>query len=81
MVVSYLPDVFEYLGAIKINRFKDIRKIRDKEKRARILEEGRKMKQVAFEYIEFLYKKGEIVVVHPEGARNQNKMGLLKKEC
>ncbi len=79
---SSLPDFFKYIGAVKIIRFKEIRKrakkIKNEGKRREFLEESRLFNQRSMEYIEFLYKNNELVVAHPEGTRVRNKMGTVK---
>ncbi|MCK5150066.1 1-acyl-sn-glycerol-3-phosphate acyltransferase [Candidatus Pacearchaeota archaeon] len=80
MMASYLPSIFEYCGAFKVARGKEAMKVKDRKKRLRIVEEGKKINEDAFKYVEFLYKKGEAVIVHPEGTRNKKKMGKISNK-
>jgi len=73
---SGLPLFFDYLGGIKVKRSQDVKKyirkneIKGKERR-QLLEETREYNQNAMDYIGWLYRRGEIVVVHPEGTRSK----------
>lgn len=77
---SSLPGILDYIGGIKIKRPKDIRKIKNREERRKVIIKARKDNKKIRDYVEFLYKNGEIVVVHPEGTRKKGMMGQLKME-
>lgn len=74
-----LPLIFEYIGGIRFKRLKDLKKIRNREKRREELENAKSMNQNAMNYIEWLYKNNEIVVVHPEGKKYPGEIGEIKK--
>ncbi|MDP1696005.1 MAG: 1-acyl-sn-glycerol-3-phosphate acyltransferase [archaeon] len=77
---SGLPGMYSLLGGIKIKRPKDIKKIKDKKKRRAILEQAKEFNKQTIQYIEWIYRNGEIVIVHPEGTRTVGKVNTLKKE-
>lgn len=77
---SGLPRVLERLGGIAIGRPCDIHRIGSREERHRAIEAARADNHAAREYVKWLYTKGEIVVVHPEGTRNPGRIGKVKKE-
>jgi len=78
---SSLPGIFEYGGGIPITRPKDVLKERKYKLNGKdILKQRHKPKnnRGAGEYIEFLCREGEIVIVHPEGTRVRNSMGKIR---
>lgn len=80
MMKPSLPGILDYVGGIKIKRPKDIRKIKNSEERKRVIIKTREDYEKIKDYIKFLYKNEEIVVVHPEGTRKKGVMGQLKTE-
>lgn len=83
---SGLPLFFDYLGGIKVKRSQDVKKYIRKNKikgmeRRRLFEETREYNQDAMDYVGRLYRRGEIVVVHPEGTRSEKgRMKPLEEE-
>ncbi|RME31468.1 hypothetical protein D6789_02635 [Candidatus Woesearchaeota archaeon] len=70
VMASYLPKPLVLLGGIPFIRLKDIKgRLRslEKEERRRILEDTKRHNQESLDYVAWLYGRGEIVVVHPEG--------------
>ena len=77
----HLPQNLLYgLGGIPIRRPGDARKIKDKGKRRKFLEEAKEMNNNANAYVEQLFQEGEIVVAHLEGTRTKGEVGPLRKE-
>lgn len=68
------------LGGVKIVRPKDLRRLKDREERRRLLMQARERNQETLNYLDWLYRNGELVVSHPEGMRRQDEMGPLQKE-
>lgn len=72
--------LLELSGGIRIVRPKDLRRLKNRaERRAQILR-AREHNQVSLDYLSWLYRKGEMVVSHPEGMRCQDSLGHLQKE-
>ena len=67
-------------GGIKIGRPKDVRKIKDRDKRRLLIREAREKNRKTLEYLAWLYRNDELVISHPEGMRFQDDMGNLQKE-
>jgi 1-acyl-sn-glycerol-3-phosphate acyltransferase len=72
--------VLGLLGGVKIVRPKDLRRLKDKQERRRRLEDARRRNLVTLDYLDWLYRQGEIVVSHPEGMRCKEELGPLQKE-
>jgi len=77
-----LPNQLNYIGGMPVVRPMDIYKIKEKDRKKanKLIRWGRKNKQKIDGYIEWLFIKGEIVVVHPEGTRVKRKLGLFRRE-
>jgi len=75
-----LSALLELPGGVRIVRPKDIRRAKDREERRRLLEEARRRNTETIEYLSWLYRSGECVISHPEGARHADSMGTLQKE-
>jgi 1-acyl-sn-glycerol-3-phosphate acyltransferase len=72
--------VLELFGGVKIVRPKDLRRLKDREARRAEIARARAANQRTVDYLSFLYRRGEIVVSHPEGQRYRDAMGPLQKE-
>lgn len=75
-----LYSLLEAPGGIKIVRPKDVRKIKDRDKRRLLIREAREKNRKTLEYLAWLYRNDELVISHPEGMRFQDDMGNLQKE-
>ena len=72
--------VLELCGGVKVFRPKDIRRIADREERRAEIRRARAANQRLQDYLDGLYRHGELVISHPEGMRYQDAMGPLQKE-
>ena len=72
--------VLEALGGIKVIRPKDVRRLKDHQARREEIRRARELNQETFDYLAWLYARGELVLSHPEGMRFQQGMGPLQKE-
>ncbi len=78
-VMKYsLPKPLESMGGIRVVRKKDIKSQKTKNKRKALIKKARDMNSFATEYMKWLYANEEIVIVHPEGTRNSQKMGVIR---
>jgi len=75
-----LSAFLELPGGVRIVRPKDIRRVKSREERRRLLEDARRRNAVTVEYLTWLYRNGECVISHPEGTRHADSMGVLQKE-
>ena len=75
-----LPAFLELPGGVRIVRPKDVRSAGSREERRRLLEEARRRNTETVEYLAWLYRRGELVISHPEGTRHADSMGVLQKE-
>ncbi len=75
-----LHKLLELSGGIKIVRPKDLRRLKNREKRKAQIRWAREHNQGALDYLAWLYRRGELVVSHPEGMRCQDTIGHLQKE-
>ncbi|MEE3258268.1 MAG: 1-acyl-sn-glycerol-3-phosphate acyltransferase [Candidatus Latescibacterota bacterium] len=72
--------IIEYFGGLKVVRPKDIRRIADREQRRAEIRRARVANQQMQDYLDELYRHGELVISHPEGMRYQDELGPLRKE-
>jgi 1-acyl-sn-glycerol-3-phosphate acyltransferase len=72
--------VLEHFGGIRVTRPKDVRKIKDREKRRIAIQRARDANRDMQGYLSWLYERGELVISHPEGMRYQAHMGPVQKE-
>ena len=75
-----LYKLLELSGGIRIVRPKDLRRLKNREERKAEILRAREHNQVSLDYLSWLYRKGEMVVSHPEGMRYLDTMGHLQKE-
>jgi 1-acyl-sn-glycerol-3-phosphate acyltransferase len=75
-----LYSLLEAPGGIKIIRPKDVRRIKDRDARRSLIQEAREKNQQTLDYLDWLYRRGELVISHPEGMRFQDAMGNLQKQ-
>lgn len=71
--------ILEWMGGVKVERPKDIRRIADREQRRAEIRRARTANQQMQDYLDGLYQHGELVVSHPEGMRYQDELGPLQK--
>ena len=71
--------MLEWMGGVKVERPKDIRRIADREQRRAEIRRARAANQQMQDYLDGLYQRGELVVSHPEGMRYQDELGPLQK--
>lgn len=71
--------ILEWMGGVKVERPKDIRRIADREQRRAEIQRARTANQQMQDYLDGLYQHGELVVSHPEGMRYQDELGPLQK--
>lgn len=71
--------ILEWMGGVKVERPKDIRRIADREQRRAEIQRARAANQQMQDYLDGLYQHGELVVSHPEGMRYQDELGPLQK--
>ena len=71
--------ILEWMGGVKVERPKDIRRIADREQRRAEIRRARAANQQMQDYLDGLYQHGELVVSHPEGMRYQDELGPLQK--
>ena len=71
--------MLEWMGGVKVERPKDIRRIADREQRRAEIRRAREANQQMQDYLDGLYQRGELVVSHPEGMRYQDELGPLQK--
>ena len=71
--------ILEWMGGVKVERPKDIRRIADREQRRVEIRRARAANQQMQNYLDGLYQRGELVVSHPEGMRYQDGLGPLQK--
>ena len=71
--------ILEWMGGVKVERPKDIRRIADREQRRAEIRRARAANQQMQDYLDGLYQRGELVVSHPEGMRYQDELGPLQK--
>ncbi|MFA7707989.1 MAG: 1-acyl-sn-glycerol-3-phosphate acyltransferase [Candidatus Pacearchaeota archaeon] len=74
---STIPSFLEKVGGIGITRLKDVKIIKNKEKRRGYLEKAKEKNKDTTEYMTWLYQQGELIVLHPEGTRNPYRMGVI----
>lgn len=72
--------ILEHMGGLKVVRPKDVRRIADREKRRAEIHRAREANQKMQDYLDGLYKHGELVISHPEGMRYKDRLGPLQKE-
>ena len=72
--------VSEWCGGLKVVRPKDVRRIADRQQRRAEIARARAANQQMQDYLDRLYRHGELVVSHPEGTRYRDELGPLKKE-
>ena len=75
-----LPDSLRFLGGIKIARPKDLLKqdaqaMGDREKVRKAIEQ----RNMVYDCIRSVYDDGEIIVVHPEGERNYDRVAPINR--
>jgi 1-acyl-sn-glycerol-3-phosphate acyltransferase len=69
--------LMEALGAVPVIRARDILRLEGRAARSDRLQEARRRKQQAFDYVAWLYEQGELVVVYPEGRFCPHSLGPL----
>lgn len=72
--------IIERFGGLKVVRPKDIRRIADRAERRVEIGKARAANQQMQDYLDGLYRHGELVISHPEGMRYQDELGPLQKE-
>ena len=71
--------ILEWMGGVKVERPKDIRRIADREQRRAEIQRARAANQQMQDYLDGLYQRGELIVSHPEGMRYRDELGPLQK--
>lgn len=71
--------ILEWMGGVKVERPKDLRRIADREQRRAEIRRARAANQQMQDYLDGLYQRGELIVSHPEGMRYQDELGPLQK--
>jgi 1-acyl-sn-glycerol-3-phosphate acyltransferase len=72
--------LLENFGGLRVTRPKDVRKVKDREKRRAAIQHAREANRDMQGYLSWLYEHGELVISHPEGMRYQGHMGPVQKE-
>ena len=72
--------LLELSGGVKIVRPKDLRRLKNRQERKAKIRWAREHNQGTLDYLDWLYREGELVVSHPEGMRYRHTMGHLQKE-
>ena len=80
---SSLPGILGYVGGIAIPRQKEmmaLRRIKDRTERENARDMIVEKIEYAKDYSKWLLEQGQIVVIHPEATRVQNRVGQFKAE-